>query len=389
MGEKPRVFISYRWEDGLERAEKLADGLASAGYNTWLDRRNRTEGRWFGFEIEKEIDKRTCVVPCLTHSSAYEERTWFRHELLYARHIALKPIVPVAFPGAEKPSVIADLTALRFDTTAGDDTLYDACLKQLFREIEKSAFRRGIPSPTDDSFGPYLRNMYKTVTDQLEKIVHQLIDLEAGDAPEEVSMHDLATTMEDYFACDRLDSSEWEQPEPRVYSNILDAVRYYNGRLLLLGDPGSGKSVTLLTLAREMALERLANTQLPLPIWSPIVMWRPDYDPEVTKDSSPSPGLVEWLSGIVKGMQSEVERLIEEGKVLLLLDGLDELGEKREVAQSHRRGKVKLGFATAANVHMLYPVGGARWQKSLEPRPMTLASFSGSVFFERFLFRHK
>jgi hypothetical protein len=189
MSEKPKVFISYRGEDGRDQAEKQAIRLTSAGHDTWLDRQSGTEGRWFGFEIERRIAKRTCVVACLTSSSGNKEKTWFRRELLYAKHIALKPIIPVAFPEAEPPNEISDLIPLGFNTVVGEDPLYDALLADLLREIEKSADKRDPLNPLDDPFRPYLGDLYRRTTDQLESMAHRLLlTIESSDSPDKVAM---------------------------------------------------------------------------------------------------------------------------------------------------------------------------------------------------------
>ncbi len=90
------------------------------------------------------------------------------------------------------------------------------------------------------------------------------------------------------------------------------------GKLLILGEPGSGKTTELLTLAQDW-LERAENDDtLPLPITFELSAW----------DGQP---IEQWLVAQIQGKykpkrKTIAKALLDEEQVLLLLDGLDELG---------------------------------------------------------------
>lgn len=88
-------------------------------------------------------------------------------------------------------------------------------------------------------------------------------------------------------------------------------------KLLILGEPGSGKTTELLTLAQDL-LERAKNDDtLPLPIIFELSAW----------DGQP---IEQWLVAQIqdkyKRNPKTAKALLDEEQVLPLLDGLDELG---------------------------------------------------------------
>ncbi|MEM9486466.1 MAG: protein kinase [Cyanobacteria bacterium P01_F01_bin.116] len=108
-------------------------------------------------------------------------------------------------------------------------------------------------------------------------------------------------------------------PPGTQVSHIFNAIG--EGRsLLILGEPGAGKTTTLLTLARNL-LERAEPGRLPvifnLSSWlnQPIEQW-----------------LVKELNGKYQVPRAIGQRWIDEQQLLLLLDGLDEVSQERRGA---------------------------------------------------------
>lgn len=88
--------------------------------------------------------------------------------------------------------------------------------------------------------------------------------------------------------------------------------------LLLLGEPGSGKTVTLLELARDLLLAREADPDLPVPVVFPLSSWAAGRRP-----------LLDWMAGELAAKAYIPWKFgrgwLEEGWLLPLLDGLDEV----------------------------------------------------------------
>ena len=115
-----------------------------------------------------------------------------------------------------------------------------------------------------------------------------------------------------------------QAPIPR--GKNMEAVFAEAGRsLLILGEPGSGKTITLLDLARELTGLSEEDSSLPIPVVFNLASWAERRLP-----------LREWLEEEFRA-KYQVGRLfsepwIREGRIVFLLDGLDEVrGTDREV----------------------------------------------------------
>jgi serine/threonine protein kinase len=106
-------------------------------------------------------------------------------------------------------------------------------------------------------------------------------------------------------------------------ANIIDVFDRMNGKLLILGDPGSGKTTTLLTLARELLNRAESDNHHPIPVVFNLSSWSEKRLP-LTQ------WLVEELYSKYQVPRKVSEKWIADEELLLLLDGLDEVaGEKR------------------------------------------------------------
>jgi HEAT repeat protein len=116
-------------------------------------------------------------------------------------------------------------------------------------------------------------------------------------------------------------------PKPsEEFSSFAEAVERFGGRVLLLGDPGSGKTTALMSYARDAVAARIQNATLPLPILGLLSTW------------DPAKPLSEWLAAGYAGLAAtDVARVIELGQALILLDGLDEVRAPKEPSQLRER----------------------------------------------------
>ena len=210
------------------------------------------------------------------------------------------------------------------------------------------------PAPAEDLEAKYLKGLRKRLT-----------RLPLGDSDDDAQ----GVTLENvYIALDTRTEVELTDEEKAAYKqahpndnapnqrtlSALEAVGIYF-RVVLLGDPGSGKSSFVNQLAARLALARLcvkenkAAETLPHGLrsdWLPVVMTLRDLAPRLAEIPT-SLNIVEehaalvdavwaqWRADLVhdkaEAFASGLEAALEQGNVLLCFDGLDEVPEATRV----------------------------------------------------------
>lgn len=108
-------------------------------------------------------------------------------------------------------------------------------------------------------------------------------------------------------------------------TSILEVYRQEQEELLLLGEPGSGKTMLLLEIAEALLQEAENNPMLPIPVVFNLSAWRANHirlDEWLVEQLNHDYGIPEKIGG----------RWVNDGALLLLLDGLDEVAESRRAA---------------------------------------------------------
>ena len=89
------------------------------------------------------------------------------------------------------------------------------------------------------------------------------------------------------------------------------------GKLLILGDPGSGKTTELLQMAKDLVARAEENAQHPVPVILELSSWNGEP-------------IDKWVTSQLKKLynltEATTQQWLENNQILLLLDGLDELG---------------------------------------------------------------
>ena len=101
-------------------------------------------------------------------------------------------------------------------------------------------------------------------------------------------------------------------------ADIFLVFENVGGRLLILGEPGIGKTITLLQLAKILLEKAEKDDKAPFPVIFELATWKDDLDIE------------QWLVDQLKENYSIdrkfAQKWLETNQLLPLLDGLDELG---------------------------------------------------------------
>lgn len=123
-------------------------------------------------------------------------------------------------------------------------------------------------------------------------------------------------------------------PPETTIAEVFDNAEI-SRKLLILGEPGSGKTTTLLELAKSL-VERAENSATqPVPVLLSLSSWKPIKPTKVNPSNEAQPFL-SWLLSEIKlkyGLNSKLsQKWLAENELLLLLDGLDEVKPEHQQA---------------------------------------------------------
>lgn len=328
------VFISYARKDGLPHAERLESDLSNLGYSTWRDKRQLDPNQDFTAELEQAIENSKQVVCCLTPNTK-EDRSFVRREIAYALALE-KPIIPLIFENTLPPIHIVNVTRIDFTGQSWAQGFRELGNRLKFIETGGIDDNNTQVTPPDDPFRDYCNTLYKQIVAYLNHTVYSmlpkqsrdsLITLRAQDTPDAIAQTnkpDSSALPLQFFG---MAGMELSKKSPK-FDDFSGAFSHYEGRVLLLGDPGAGKTTTMFAYARDAVSQRLDDPMHhPLPILLPIVSW--DTDKRIS--------LLDWISESIPALgqkRNALEQLLKNGDILLLLDGLDELGNQRTTKDS-------------------------------------------------------
>ena len=167
--------------------------------------------------------------------------------------------------------------------------------------------------------GILLKNVQTTwIQGVLEKSVHEAALLELG-----LELREEAVDNPWRMVIEGPDQTRETLPRERKIKDIFDEA---NRLLLILGEPGSGKTTTLLQLARDLIAEvDLSTFTQPIPVILNLSTW--------TNKAQP---LDEWLVAELNSKyrlpKKDGQRWLKERRILPLLDGLDEVRAENRAA---------------------------------------------------------
>ncbi|MBN1681334.1 MAG: TIR domain-containing protein [Anaerolineae bacterium] len=308
------VFISYARADGRAVADLLYTELTQRGYEVWHDKRDVAPGQDFSGDIEHALERAEHMIVCLTPAVAEHEDSFVLREIMYAqgRKKPISVLVFPSFPRDHTPPAISHLEWVDF-------TDFDGGLAQLLARLDSETY---VASAIYDPFRDYLNDLYKQLVAFLENdLYRQLVEFLDTTVFSFVEMH--------------VNSTVTEVDDTTTFDTFADAVSHFGGRMLLFGQAGSGKTITLTAYAREAVTRRLADPSQPLPIMVPVHTWDPLEQPRIA----------DWLEDVIG--HEGIAAAIASGKALLMLDALDELGSDREDPNTEEHFDPRVRFIDA------------------------------------------
>jgi NACHT domain len=133
-----------------------------------------------------------------------------------------------------------------------------------------------------------------------------------------VVSEDLEGTDEQQF-----DEEFSEDPQTGSAAQYIIELFEKRGRLLIVGSPGVGKTVLLLKLALHLIAKAQSDANQPLPVIFNLASWSPEYE-----------RFDDWLKAVLTqgyGLSADfAATMLREGRIVFLLDGLDELARNDE-----------------------------------------------------------
>jgi GTPase SAR1 family protein len=309
-GNPPRdgaVFLSYAREDGSASVRWLATELQRAGLATWRDTRDVDISADFGAEIEMAIRSCRAMVLCLTASVVRSK--FVRREIAYAQ-AEKRPIVVARFADVTPPIYVITNTFLDFFASR------DGSLAQLLRFLEADDETE---QPSAETFETtYLESLYREVVSALDDMVLLPWSGRRGRLLEITG-----TISRAKFAApgDVLSPRFRQSAAPIAGAGAQSAFAHSGGRLAIVGGPGSGKTTTMLALTRDLVSLALTEPNQPVPVLVPAATW--GAEGRVESD------LMSWLGREIPMLGATLEELNAAGRLLLLVDGLDEAPTRR------------------------------------------------------------
>ena len=133
-----------------------------------------------------------------------------------------------------------------------------------------------------------------------------------------VVSEDLEDTSEQQF-----DEEFSADPQTGSAAQYIIELFEKRGRLLIVGSPGVGKTVLLLKLALHLIAKAQTDPNQPLPVIFNLASWSPEYE-----------RFDDWLKAVLTqgyGLSADfAAATLREGRVVFLLDGLDELARNED-----------------------------------------------------------
>jgi formylglycine-generating enzyme required for sulfatase activity len=312
LSERGRhLFLSYSRADA-ETAFAIRRALEAAGHTVWQDLTAIKGGDEWIKSIEAGVER--CYALVMVVSAAFEHSEWMQIEYLHAKRRG-KPIIPLLVDKSEIPTLLLATQVIHAHPEL------EPGIQQLLAAAPRPPT---IPPPAEDWRALELRyldglllehSVWQQVYTPMAG-VGQLRAPEPAAAPGRVRMRTAPTTIDvGYLGQKFAPHPRAEQPEPaepkRYEADLIPAVEEMR-QLVILGEPGAGKTTTLWKILSDRALKAKDEPHAPLPVLVRLGAWD-------EKDWAAT------VAGALGPLGAHYAALLNERRLIFLLDGLNEL----------------------------------------------------------------
>jgi hypothetical protein len=323
-----RVFISYP-RGGVTHtwAERIHDELSRRGADVWRDTHGIADGDEWYRRIVDALELADVVVGVFGPDS--DDSRWQRREVIYADRMGLA-VVPVAVGTHRLPLMAVDRQPIVLRDPGSAAAAYEALARAVLEATRRDARFRQAPSVEPPTVTPpdeaRRREEIAWLNDQIHAALRdrdlQYEPLAGERSPAsrgerlrhqlrfdpQVMLRMFGVGVEGVSAAER----------PVHYDDVLDAYRELPSqrepRLVVLGEPGAGKTFSLQRIVLSHARRALDSATAPLPIFVGLGLWtRADLT------------LLAFIEQQLGPLGRHLETWRSERRALLLLDGLNEI----------------------------------------------------------------
>ena len=309
---QPSVFICYSRQDS-DAAQRLIETLQAAGHTCWIDTSAIKGGDEWMRAISEGINNSYAVL-VLCSAAALRSR-WVREEFLWAKQKD-KRILPVLLEDVTGDNAFFGLhssQAVHWPQGAGVPQTVLAALQAPVRILPESAasYARIMAAPRTLEL-EYLDRLRLEEFRQVSKYTPLAGTAQMGYAKSQRAGVQ-PVVMSQRYAHTPWSNAETHAHETRHFENALDELLQIR-RAVVLGEPGAGKSSTLWTLASHLVDQAAQDEQQPIPFLIRLGNW--------TRAEQTLP---DFIAGELGGLGPFAQRLLQDQRAALLLDGLNEL----------------------------------------------------------------
>ncbi len=313
-----QIFISYGHEDA-EFARHVREQLQAWDYQTWLDSDNIPHGAYWPDAIDAGLKNSDVVLGVMTQDSVTSRNV--KNEWDWALENE-KPLFLLLLRECEVPHRYVSINYIDF---TGSSHHGFAQLKEALTNPDRSPY-------TDDATGPHMLRIPTNTSERNRNRMLEKVKSFWVNGVLENSLHGAALIELGMSSQPEAVEHPWGMilqhptyPDYRLSADIriLDIFDDVGGELLILGEPGSGKTTTMLELARDLIARAQRDTDAPMPVVFNLSSWADERKPI-------NNWLVSELNTRYQVPRQVGEIWVESAQILPLLDGLD------EVAQEHR-----------------------------------------------------